>query len=462
MKHRSLVGQIIGWQVLMMAISWVVLVGWLFHAMTGFENGDLDRRMKYFAEILAETASGAPQDANELAQRLRATERTFVGGVIETLESASGYKATFQVFDAGGVLLYRTDSAPDGPLTATSGLSLAIRENGEPWRIVRVRSSDQTVTAIVGESESDRWLSIWPMLRIIGAAQVLILACSLSVTWWATLRGVRPLKALADKIARREAGDATPITAPLVYSETMPIVHEINALLERESLMLEIERGFLADAAHELRTPLAAIGAQAHLVVNATDDTERREFAKGLQSGLNRVSHLLGQLLAIARLDTPGAPLERIRTDVATLVRDRLAQLSDSARSRSISLAFECPDTLFARVNPSGFTSIVDNLVDNAIRYTPNGGHVVVSFERNEEDLEFVVQDDGPGVAPEERVRIFERFYRIPGSSPHGTGLGLAIVKRIAQSHDAPMRFTDGLSGKGVGVVVTLRNAPLV
>jgi signal transduction histidine kinase len=459
LKHPSLLRRIIGWQVLMMGISWVILVAWLLHMMTAFENGDLDRRMKYFAEILAETASGTSHDPRLLAQKLRATERTFVEGVIETLENAADYKATFQVFDDRGTLLYRAGLAPATALTATPGLSQATREDGERWRLAHVVSSDQSVTVIVGERETDRWGSIWPMLQIIGAAQILILASSLLITWWATRRGVRPLQTLADRISQRTAGDPTPISAPLVYLETVPIVRELNALLDRESRRLENERGFLADAAHELRTPLAAIGTQAHLVLGATDESERRRLARALETGLERVSHLLAQLLTIARVDAPGARFGREPTDVAALVRERLAELSISARARSISLALECPYVLIANVNPAGFVSIVDNLVDNAIRYTPSGGHVAVGLEMSDGDLEFVVRDDGPGIAADERDRVFERFYRIPGSTAPGSGLGLAIVQRIAQAHNASVRFVDGLAGAGVGVVVSVHGA---
>jgi signal transduction histidine kinase len=416
--------------------------------------------MKYFAEILAEAAGGAGSDSVLLARRLRATERAYVEGVIETLDNAAGYHATYQVFDARGKLLYGTGSSATTPLSATDGISLATRSDGQAWRTARVHSSDGSVVVIVAESESDRWNSIWPMLEIIGTAQVLILAVSLLVTWWATHRGVQPLQTLAEKIARREAGDPTPITAPLIYAEAWPIVRELNALLDRESRRLDAERGFLADAAHELRTPLAAIATQAHLVLGATELAERRRLAQGLQDGLERVSHLLAQLLTIARIDAPGTELRLECVDVAGLIRERLAALSAAARARSISLVLECPDTLMAQINPSGFVSIVDNLVDNAIRYTPSGGHVAVSLGVSADDLEFVVRDDGPGIAPDERERVFERFYRIPGSTVPGSGLGLAIVRRIAQAHDATVRFVDGLSGAGIGVVVRLRSTP--
>ena len=164
--------------------------------------------------------------------------------------------------------------------------------------------------------------------------------------------------------------------------------------------------------------------------------------------------------MTIARVDAPGAQFGLERTDIATILRERFAELSLVARARSISLALECPDTLFANVNPAGFVSMVDNLVDNAIRYTPSGGHVAVKLGMNEGELEFVVQDDGPGIAPEERDRVFERFYRVPGSTAQGSGLGLAIVQRIARAHNASVRFVDGLAGAGIGVVVRLRGTP--
>lgn len=456
MKRPSLVGRLIGWQVMMMGVSWLLLVGWLLHTMTDFENGDLDRRMKYFAEILAETASGAGTDRDALTQRMRATERIFVEGVIETLENAAGYRATVQVFDREGGLLYRSGDTPTLPLATATGLTQGVRDDGSRWRFARVQSSDRSVTVIVGESEAGRWLSIWPMLQIIGASQVLILAASLIVTWIAARRGVRPLRALADGIARREPGDPSPIDAPLIYAETMPVVRELNAMFERESRRLESERGFLADAAHELRTPLAAIGTQAHLVLAAEDDAERMRHAQALRAGLDRVSHLLAQLLTIARVEAPGTCWTVESVDVAGLVRDCLAEQSPTARARAISLALECPEMLHADVNRAGFTSVVQNLVDNAIRYTPSGGHVVASLALRGDGIEFVVRDDGPGIAPDERERVFERFYRISGATAAGSGLGLAIVRSIAHAHRATLRFVDGLSGSGIGIAIYL------
>jgi len=455
MKHPSLVRRIIRSQILMMSLSWIVLVGWLLHTMTTFEDGDLDRRMKYFAEILAETSSGSPEDAGPLAQRLRATQKTYVEGVIETLENSGSYVPTYQVFNSTGVLVYRTGLAPETPLTSYNGLS-ETKGDGEQWRYARVQSSDKKMTVIVGERESDRWASILPMLRIIGTCQVLILTSTLLITWWATRRGIEPLNLLARKIAERQAGDTAPITAPLVYLETLPMVQELNSLLSREAYRLEAERGFLADAAHELRTPLAAVAAQAHLLMGAADPTERQRLCQILEKGLDRVSHLLTQLLTIARVDALGTRFDIVKTDVAVLLRERLAQLSGLARTRSITLSLDCPETMHAMVNPAGFESIIDNLVDNAIRYTPSGGCVSVTLEAEGCEIAFVVRDNGPGIASTEQDRVFDRFYRIPGSTSQGSGLGLAIVQRIARAHNASVRFVEGIAGSGLGVMVRI------
>jgi signal transduction histidine kinase len=444
------------WQVAMMLATWIVLVGWLFHTMTGYEHGDLDQRMKYFAGILAETASGSPADPELLAGRMQATERIYVEGVIQQLESAGDYTATYQVFDRSGNLLYRTQGAPAVALTTTSGLSRGTRDDGGAWRYARTQSSDGTTVVVVGEAESGRWASILPMLEIIGGAQIAILAITLLATWIAARQGLKPLQSLAEQIGRREAGDLSPIQAPVMYAETRPIVLELNALLDRESRRLENERGFLADAAHELRTPLAAIGTDAHLVLSAGNGVERMGAYANLNSGLERVSHLLEQLLTIARVEAPGGLASREPTDLATLVRDRVAEHASRARQRAVSIELDAPDQLIAQVSRSGLVSIVDNLVDNAIRYAPSGGHVAVTVRSREKGIELIVQDDGPGIPEHERERVFERFYRLPGSTPSGTGLGLAIVRRVAQAHKARIRFVEGLSGTGIGVLVRL------
>jgi signal transduction histidine kinase len=166
-------------------------------------------------------------------------------------------------------------------------------------------------------------------------------------------------------------------------------------------------------------------------------------------------------LLTIARVDAMGMQFDLVEADVAVLLRDRLAELSGIARTHGIALSLDCPEIMHAMVNPAGFASMVDNLVDNAIRYTPSGGCVSVMLKAEGNEIAFVVRDNGPGIASVERDRVFERFYRIPGSTSQGSGLGLAIVQRIARAHNASVRFVEGIAGSGLGVMVRLAQLPV-
>jgi signal transduction histidine kinase len=449
---RSLIGTLIRWQTFTMGVAWLGLALWLTYTMTQLENGDLDRRMTYFAQILAETAtSEATPEA--LAHRLQAVEQIFVKGVIETLDNAERYDAQYQVFDQHGNLLYRSAGAPAAPLIARAGVH-EIDLDGKPVRVARVKSSDGRITVVLAESVQTRRASILPMLKIIGGGQLLIFLVCVAVMWWSARRGLAPLRELAQTVSNRQPGDLRPIEPGGAFREVTPVVSAMNALLRREGQRLEAERGFLADAAHELRTPLAAIGAQAHLLLHASGDEGRSAAARQLEEGLGRVSHLLSQLLTIARIDAGGSGGTRESLDVAELVRIRVASFAARARQRSIAVALIAPQTLYFSVDRSGFSSVVDNLIDNAIRYAPAGGSVDVSLSMESTGLVLTVRDNGPGIPEAYLEKVFERFYRIPGNSQSGSGLGLSIVQKVAAAHHATIQLVRGLDQQGLGVIV--------
>jgi signal transduction histidine kinase len=452
----SLVRRLIGWQLAAMAVAWIVLSVWLMHQMMVFGNGDLDRRMAYFAQALAEAGSAARGDPQDLERRLATTERIFVDGVIASLDATRSYVPTYQLWDAGGNLMRASAAAPGEPLgNHAHGLEKRIID-GHEFRVAGAMSSDGTVRAVVGERVDQRFAANLPMLQVIGGGQLMIFLWIVAVTWVAARRGLRPMTLLARQLAERRPGDLTPLEGERLHTETAPVVNEINGLLAREAQRLEAERGFLADAAHELRTPLAAINAQAHVVMSATDPAALDWARKELEQGIDRVSHLLSQLLTMARLEAAplSTPVESI--DIAELCRQRLAALSSLARSRAIHLAFDGPEALVARVSRLGLLSVIDNLVDNAIRYTPEGGHVEVRLSRDEHGIGLLVRDDGPGIPQADRERVFERFVRLSHGPEAGSGLGLAIVKRALASQAATLRFVEGLSSRGVGLLVVL------
>lgn len=459
-RRPSLVRRLIKWQLAAMGLACLLLMAWLGHMMMQFGNGDLDKRMSYFAHLLAETSSAAQHDKAQLAHRVKITELGFANDMMASLENVKNYRATYRIYGPSGELLLAAGEPVDLPRLKQFGVSEHRLADGRDWRVTQVKSDDGSISVVVGESPSTRWASLWPFLLMIGCLQTLIFTICIVVIWLTAAGAMQPLGELAGQMARRQAGDLSPVKATIEFEETAPIVAELNALLDRETRRLENERGFLADAAHELRTPLAAIGVQAHLMMSSVETSEREGAARCLHSGVERVSHLLNQLLTIARVDAPGAKMPLEKLNVAEIVRDRMSALTSVARSRAVTLSLEAGETVFFNVNHSGFVSIIDNLVDNAIRYAPTGGFVQVVLNVGEGGLTLVVRDDGPGIAPEERERVFERFYRTPGTAASGTGLGLAIVRRIAQAHRASIDFVEGIDGRGVGIEINMPVRP--
>jgi len=458
MQHPSFIRRLIGWQILAMGIIWAILIGCLFVVMTRYENGDLDRRMGYFATILAETAAGVQHDPAQLHDRVGAVDRVFVEGIIETLENAKNYSATFQVLDQNNHVIYHAGAATDMPWPAPAGFGEVVR-NGVHFRTIVTTSVDRTISVMVAESDATRWSSVWPMLRIIGAPQFLIFAACIGALGLAAKRGIRPIKEMAASVSQRRLGDLEPIDDHLGYEETVPLVAAFNELLDREARRLDAERGFLADAAHELRTPIAALTASAHQVIAASDDAGRRAAAIRLDQGAARISRLLSQLLMAARIDASPAFSKLESIDAAELLRQRLAALVPVARRKGITLSLDAPEFAAIKGNVLALDSIVENLVDNAIRYTPEGGAVTVALRHIGSNVELNIKDSGPGIAPELYNAVFERFFRIAGSETQGSGLGLAIVRRLAETLGGSVQLGPGLDGRGLSVALWLRSA---
>ncbi len=452
----SMVRRLIKWQLAAMLFAWLLLMAGLTNMMMQFGNGDLDKRMSYFAQLLAESSASADGDKTLLAKRVKITERGFVNDMMSSLENVDHYGATYRIYSQSGDLLYSAGENVDLARPKDFGISEYRLADGRMWRIARVKSDDGNIVVDVGESSATRWYSLLPFLVKPASLQALVFTLCIAVIWATARRVMKPLQALATQMSKRQAGDLSPVESPVEYEETAPIVAELNALLNRETRRFESERGFLADAAHELRTPLAAIAVQAHVVLSSVESTEQDRAAQDLRSGLSRVSHLLNQLLTIARVDATGIKLSLEKLNVAELVQTQIGALMPVARKRAITVNFESEESVFFVVNRAGFISIVDNLVDNAIRYAPTGGFVQVALSVNNDELSLAVRDDGPGIAVHERERVFERFYRTPGTVESGTGLGLAIVQKIVQAHRATIAFADGLNGRGIGFVVTL------
>lgn len=277
--------------------------------------------------------------------------------------------------------------------------------------------------------------------------------------WWSVRSGLRPLAQFAGALKARRQGDLGPVQHPVRHSELKPLSEALDDLLAQLRRKLDRERVFVQDAAHEIRTPLAVVGTQAHVLANASCAQERQRALDLLNQAIARASHLAHQLLLLATLEGEAKAAPR-HVDVAQAVRELLAQLAPLAMERHIELSLDAPDELWTTVDEAALGSIVGNLVDNAIRYGRDDGNVVVVLREAAGELVLHVLDDGPGIAPADQARLFQRFYRAPGNERPGSGLGLAIVQQAALRLGGDVRVTDGLAGQGVGFRVGLPLRP--
>lgn len=348
----------------------------------------------------------------------------------------------FSLRAADGTLVFATP----GAASATAATHWQGEARGGPWQltIAEPRVSDVTVIGWFGRELLVYLLLAFPLVLL--------------PLWWAVKRGMAPLQRLAEAVAARDATDLSPLGLTPRHDELRTLATAFDALLARLRLQRDRERAFVQDAAHELRTPMAVVATQAHLLAHAASAAERAQAAEALDAALARASHLSRQLLTLATLDEarPGAvePL-----DLSQLVEQTLAQLAPQALARGLELSLDAPPTLPAHVDRTAFESVLINLVDNALRYVPAGGLVAVTLEVDEDStVRLQVADDGPGIPANERKAVFERFWRgTTGADTPGTGLGLAIVKRAAMRLGGSVTLGAGLGGRGCGFRVAWR-----
>ena len=274
--------------------------------------------------------------------------------------------------------------------------------------------------------------------------------------WIGLKRGFDPLERLRREVAGRPRNDLRPLDETRAPGEVRPLILEVNALIERLKAMMDAQRRFVADAAHQLRTPFAGLKSQAELARREPLAEPVREALGRICDGAQRCSHLVNQLLTLARNEPEArlnAPMELL--DLHRVAQDTAAHWVPEALRKNIDLGFEGIDRQIPiKGNEASLRDLIDNLLDNAIRYTPEGGHITVRVGYGDSAW-LEVEDDGPGIPPEQRELVFERFHRIPGSGQPGSGLGLAIVQEVALRHGASVHAGEG--GGNAGALFTIR-----
>jgi signal transduction histidine kinase len=313
----------------------------------------------------------------------------------------------------------------------------------------------------VFEVDTLRWSVLWArtlidtpwVLKTISGEAIINIAiaipCLLLPVWLAVMQGLRPLRQFSRRIAERGPDDMSPIALAPKQAEMRPLAAALDTLLTKLRQKIEAEQIFVANAAHELRTPLAVVTAQAHVLAKATTVEGRSEAELRLEAAVNRASHLIHQLLVLTRMEMDQSP-RSTTVDLAQLAREEIALFVPAASARNMDIALEAPDRLVVTLDAQSLRSILQNLTDNAIRYGVGGGRVVVKLFTLDGAVALSVIDDGPGIAESDHSRIFDRFYR--GAIPpvaQGTGLGLTIVKVAAARMSGRVQITKGLDTRG-------------
>ena len=365
-------------------------------------------------------------------------------------------KVAFQVFHEGQLVL-RSANAPAQPMAGTEREGQpqfrTVQIEGNDWRVFSAHGAERDVRVLVGEQLGSRRDIVRAVLRSTAQPLAIALPLLALAVWWAVYQGVKPLRGLSRLIAERRPQATEPLVVPGAPSELKPVVDGLNGLFERVTALVAAERRFTADAAHELRTPIAAIRTQAQVALAETDDTQRRHALRATLAGCDRATRLVEQLLTLARVEAGETPASAA-LDLSALVRQQVAELAPKAIDRGQTLELKADTRCTVRGDATLLTVLVRNLVDNALRYSPPGSQVQVAVQMQAGRVRLQVQDSGPGLPTEALTRLGERFFRVLGTGRGGSGLGWSIVKRVATVHGAQVQAGRSAMLGGLDVTV--------
>jgi len=381
--------------------------------------------------------SGSQQDANNL-------------GSDEVEESS-----VIQIWNGQGKLLHSSPQDVELPLQPNEGFG-SVTIKGQKWKtytakagndgFVQVAQPRRIVTTMIEESAARTLIPFAILFALLGLGAWLIVGRSLA-----------PLSHLSRLIASRDIDQLKPISTLKVPNEIQPIVRALNELLTRLDEAMELQRQFTADAAHELRTPLAAVKIQADLLNRAQSPADRNDAIKKLSEGIERSINMASQLLSASLASTVKSTLDFKTLSLDLIVESCISTFAPIAAQKHANITFAPRERCTISADEEGIRVLVNNLLDNAIRHTPGGGNINVSLCMQDKKPVLKIADTGPGIAEAEKSKIFQRFYRVPGTSFSGAGLGLAIVKDIANNHGAVVTVTNGPGNRGAMFSIIFR-----
>jgi two-component system sensor histidine kinase TctE len=444
--QHSLFGEILDWMLAPLLLLWPMSIAITYLVAKSIANQPFDHALEDSVTVLAQQVH---EVNGKLSPRLPGSAR-------DILRADDVDSVYFQIAGPGGVHVDGDRELPP-PADEEGGKPGMVHFrngtlHGTPiriaysWVAMEDRGAEESRLALVQVAETleKRAKLANEIIKGVILPQFIVLPIVLALVWFALARGLSPLAQLQERIRARGSDDLSPIDSRQVPEEITPLVRSLNEMLARLSLSIEMQKRFIADAAHQMKTPLAGMRMQSELALRQTDQDEIHRSLEQLAKSSESATRLVNQLLALARAENqPQAGAAHLPADLAELARSAVRDWVPASFNYRIDLGFEGPDYANASGevpidgNPTMLREMLSNLIDNALRYTPAGGAVTVRVRSTEDRAVVEVEDTGPGIPPAERSNVFQRFYRILGSSAEGSGLGLAIVREIAQQHGA-------------------------
>ena len=483
-EQRSLFGEILDWMLAPLLLLWPMSVVLTWLVAQGIANKPFDRQLGELARLLSQQVTLQAHDDGTPRASFALTRGT--ADLLHTDETDTLY---YQVLGLRGEFLSGDRHVPVPPEDDPAGIGqVRYRDDvigSEPVRVaylwVSVPGAARSPPALVQAAETlgKRSRLATEIIKGVMLPQFVILPLAVLLVWLALVRGIAPLNELQQRIRHRESHDLSPIDEREVPEEVSPLVRSINDLLARLDRSIATQKHFLADAAHQLKTPLAGLRTQAELAQREIDagHSDPQSLKKSLQQiarSSERAARMVNQLLAMARAEDPSQAQNHQPVRLARVATEVVRDFVPRALDKRIDLGYEGPPAGTAagptvHGQPVLLRELLRNLVDNALQYTPAGGTVTVRLVDDPfgQVVVLQVEDSGPGIAPAEREKVFQPFYRALGTNVDGSGLGLAIVKEIAQQHRAeivledanlrPRGATPAEAGPGPGVRFTVR-----
>ncbi len=458
-KQASLRKKLLSWLVPLLLIL-IVIDSAILHDLAINKLGN---------ELDADLYSSAAEMSNYLVTAgENASHLTLLENVSKALLSNESDKVIYSITDEHGLFISGNKQLAKKTQPQTMNIQphfFFIDLDGTKYRIVSAAFKIATAngprlfTIQIAATLNHRNQLANTILLGIVVPQLLLALLSFLIIWFGVKKGLAPLDALQDAVSKRSEQDLSPIELPNIPQEVSLVANAVNQLMQKLQNLISAQNRFIADAAHQLRTPLAGAQAQLELAELETDPATFKSMLPRAHQSLDKLLHTINQLLVLARSQPEAAAsLEMVNVDLNVIVKEMALEMVPTAIKKGVDLGFE-PSLVPAQIagNVERLNDMLANLIDNAIRYTPAGGTVTVSLDVSETLVSLIVEDDGPGVNDLEKDKIFDRFHRVVGMEQEGSGLGLAIVKEIATLHAATISLADIKNKRGLRVMVNFK-----